>query len=189
MANANPELSPPEDLSISLAAANLYTLAISVPLVAVLFTLYAAFSPQPGPVGMPSPLEMLFFVVTLVLGILLHESIHGLGWAYFGQLPLRRIRFGFLARTITPYAHALDPMPARSYRLGTVLPALLLGAMPFVVGTILGRPAIALFGTVFSFAAGGDLLVLWVIRNVHPAAMVLDHPSRAGCLVVNNREE
>jgi hypothetical protein len=179
-----------EDLSISLAAANLYTLAISFPLVGVLAALYVAFSPKPSPViRLPSPLETLFFTLGLVLGIFLHEIIHALGWACFGRMPLRRIRFGVHARTLTPYAHAVDPMPARSYRLGAALPALVLGALPFVVGTVLGRPAIAFFGAVFSFAAGGDLLVLWIIRNVDARTMVQDHPSRAGCLVVDNGEE
>jgi len=42
---------------------------------------------------------------------------------------------------------------------------------------------------VFIFAAGGDLLVLWVIRNVDARAMVQDHPSRAGCLVVGHGDE
>ena len=189
MEEPNPKLARVQDLSISLASANLYTLAISIPLVAVLIALYVAFSPKAGPVGLPSNLEGLLFVTALVLGMVLHEIIHAVGWAYFGQLPLRRIRIGFHRRTLTPYAHAVDPMPARSYRLGAALPALVLGAIPFLVGMIIGRPAIALFGMVFSFAAGGDLLVLWVIRNVDARAMVQDHPSRAGCLVVGHGDE
>jgi hypothetical protein len=189
MAEPSPKLACVEDLSISLASANLYTLAISIPLVVVLIALYVAFSPKAGPVGLPSNLEGLLFVIALVLGMVLHEIIHAVGWAYFGQLPLRRIRIGFHRRTLTPYAHAVDPMPARSYRLGAALPALVLGAIPFLVGMIIGRPAIALFGMVFSFAAGGDLLVLWVIRNVDARAMVQDHPSRAGCLVVGHGDE
>ncbi len=174
-----------EDLSISLARANVHTLAVSLPLVGLMLLAYLGLSPAGvAPTAALTLPSTLLFLVVLVAGILTHEAIHGLAWAFFGRLPLRRIRFGFQASTLTPYAHALDPLPARAYRLGAVLPALLLGGLPFLVGTIVGSPSLALFGMIFVFAAGGDLLVLWLIRAVDARALVQDHPSRAGCIVL-----
>ena len=176
-----------QDLSISLARANVYTLSVSLPLVGLMLLTYLELSPVAAvPLAVRLPSTLLFLAV-LVAGILVHEAIHGLAWAYFGRLPLQRIRFGFQAATLTPYAHALDPMPARAYRIGAVLPALLLGGLPFLVGTIVGSLSLALYGMIFVFAAGGDLLVLWLIRNVDARALVQDHPSRAGCIVLPPR--
>ena len=175
------------DLSVSLARANVYTLAVSLPLVGLMVLAYFGLSPIapiPAPVTLTST---VLFLALLAAGILAHEAIHGLAWAYFGRLPLRRIRFGIQASTLTPYAHALDPMPARAYRLGAILPALLLGALPFVVGTAVGSASLALYGMIFVFAAGGDLLVLWLIRGVDARALVQDHPSRAGCIALAPR--
>jgi hypothetical protein len=171
-----------QDLSISLVRANVYTLAVSLPLVGLMLFAYLALYP-PATLALSLPSTLLFLVV-LVAGILAHEAIHGLGWAVFGGIPLQRIRFGFQASTLTPYAHALDPMPAGAYRLGALLPALALGALPFLIGAIVGSASLALFGMIFVFAAGGDLLVLWLIRGVAPRALVLDHPRRAGCIVL-----
>ena len=174
-----------QDLSISLVRANVYTLAVSLPLVGLMLLAYLELSPATlVPASTLALPVWLLFVALIVAGILAHEAIHGLAWSFFGRLPLRRIRFGFQASTLTPYAHALDPLPARAYRLGAVLPAILLGGLPFVVGTVLGSPSLALFGMIFVFAAGGDLLVLWLIRGVDPRALVQDHPSRAGCIVL-----
>jgi len=174
-----------QDLSISLARANVYTLAVSLPLVGLMLLVFLALHPAATlALALPS---LLLFLVLLVAGILVHEAIHGLAWAYFGGLPLRRIRFGFQVSTLTPYAHALDPMPVRGYRIGAILPALLLGGLPFVVGALIGSPLPALFGVIFAFAAGGDLLVLWLIRSVDARALVQDHPSRAGCIVLPPR--
>ena len=173
------------DLSISLARANVYTLAVSLPLVGLMLLAYLELSPAAlVPASTLTLPAWLLFVALIVAGILAHEAIHGLAWSFFGRLPLRRIRFGFQASTLTPYAHALDPLPARAYRLGAVLPAILLGGLPFAVGTVLGSPSLALFGMIFVFAAGGDLLVLWLIRGVDAQALVQDHPSRAGCIVL-----
>jgi hypothetical protein len=174
-----------QDRSISLARANVYTLAVSVPLVGLMLAAYLVLSPARGmPATGLSLQAALLFLVLMVAGIVVHEAIHGLAWAAFGHLPLKRIRFGIQASTLTPYAHALDPMPARAYRLGALMPALLLGVLPFAVGTAIGSASLALYGMIFVFAAGGDLLILWLIRGVDPRALVLDHPSRAGCIVL-----
>jgi hypothetical protein len=174
-----------QDLSISLARANVYTLAVSLPLVGLMLFAYLALYPAVSlALALPSA---LLFMVLLVAGILAHEAIHGLAWSLIGRLPLRRIRFGFQASTLTPYAHALDPMPVRAYRIGAVLPALLLGGVPFLIGMVVGSASMALFGMIFVFAAGGDLLVLWLIRNIDARALVQDHPSRAGCIVLPPR--
>jgi len=174
-----------QDLSVSLTRANVYTLAVSLPLVGLMLLAYLELSPAGFvPANTLMLTASLLFLVLVVTGILAHEANHGLAWALLGRLPLQRIRFGFQASTLTPYAHALDPLPARAYRLGAILPALLLGGLPFLVGTIVGSPSLALFGMIFVFAAGGDLLVLWLIRGIDARALVQDHLSRAGWLVL-----
>jgi hypothetical protein len=174
-----------KDHSISLARANVYTLVISLPLVGLMLAAYLLLSPARGASapGLSLPSALLFLVL-MIAGILIHEGIHALAWSAFGRMPLKRIRFGFQASTLTPYAHALDPMPARAYRLGALMPALLLGVLPFAVGVAISSVSLALYGMIFVFAAGGDLLILWLIRGVDPRALVLDHPSRAGCIVL-----
>lgn len=182
----SPERRPEgRDLSVSLARANVLTLAISLPLVALMLVVYRLLAPEGAPPAVGGTLATaLAFLALVVVGILAHEGIHGLAWAYFGRLPLGRIRFGLQVKTLTPYAHALDAMPARAYRLGALLPALVLGVLPFAVGTAAGSAGWALYGMIFTFAAGGDMLVLWLIRGVDARARVLDHPSRAGCIVL-----
>jgi hypothetical protein len=149
-----------------------------------MLAVFLALSPRGASTAGLSVQGALLFLLSMIAGILVHEGIHGVAWAAFARLPLKRIRFGFQASTLTPYAHALDPMPARAYRLGAIMPALLLGLLPFAAGTAIGSLWLALYGMIFVFAAGGDLLVLWLIRGVDRYALVLDHPSRAGCIVL-----
>jgi hypothetical protein len=181
------EQSHAKDLSVSLVEANLYSLAFSLPLLAVLFGIYLALSPREGTANAHLTAACgVVFLAFLLLGIVVHEVIHGVAWAFFGGLPLKRIRFGLAASTLTPYAHALDPLPAGAYRLGALLPAILLGVVPFAVGTAVGSLVLALYGMAFVFAAGGDLLVLWLIRKVGRNVRVQDHPTRAGCIVLED---
>ena len=47
---------------------------------------------------------------------------------------------------------------------------------------------IMIFGLLFTLASGGDLLILWLIRKVKPGEFVQDHPTRAGCYVIEDAD-
>lgn len=161
------------DLSIPMANANLYSLAI-LPLVALLAAVfvylwgYGALSDGATferPVVSIVAVYVIGFLV-VAFGIAAHEAIHGLSWAYFGGKQMSAIKFGFQVKTLTPYAHCKEPIEARTYRIEAAMPGLVVGLLPSLVGIATGNGWIMLFGLFFTFAAGGDLLVLWLIRKV-----------------------
>ena len=39
------------------------------------------------------------------------------------------------------------------------------------------------FGFFFTFAAGGDFLILWLLRKEKDTYMVQDHPKKIGCII------
>lgn len=82
------------------------------------------------------------------------------------------------------YAHLKEPVAVRIYRIGAVMPGLLLGILPALAGALTGNVPVLLFGMLFVVGAGGDFLVLWLIRGVAPDAQVEDHPSKVGCYVL-----
>lgn len=174
-----------EDLSISLSRANVLVGVASLPVVLAMLLLFQIVSPAlSGHAGSLSLAAIGLTLVATLPGIFLHEVIHGATWRAFGRLGRGRVTFGFHRATLTPYAHALDPMPVWAYRAGAVLPAILLGVLPYAAGILWGSLPVALFGILFVTAAGGDMLVLWLLRKAKGGAQVLDHPSRAGCLIV-----
>ncbi len=168
------------DASVSMEQANLYGIFFALPAAIIQvgsFTwLYGlrAFEPD-GNIG--------WLVVVTVLGIVVHEWIHGLSWAFFGRKPFSAIRFGFMWKTLTPYAHINEPLEVNAYRLGTFLPGLLLGIIPFFVARAWGSGDWMWFSLLHTSAACGDWLILWLIRRVRPGDLVEDHPTRAGCYV------
>lgn len=64
------------------------------------------------------------------------------------------------------------------------MPGLVLGIFPSLIGIITGYGWIMLFGLLFLLAAGGDILIIWLIRNVEAGKLVKDHPTRAGCCII-----
>lgn len=170
------------DRSISMLKAQ--TAALPFGLFAVIeFILFAAvWGFEPVKEAMDIMLPWFFFPI-FAAGIVVHEGIHGLAWMFAGRLPFGKMKFGFQLKTLTPYAHCTVPISKSAYVFGTLMPAFILGFFPFLVSLINGSGWLLMFGILFTFAAVGDFLIIWLIRSDPWNALVQDHPENAGCYV------
>jgi hypothetical protein len=116
--------------------------------------------------------------------VVVHELIHGLCFAYFGGKPFSSVQYGVHGKMLPAYASLPEPIPARAYRIGTAMPGLLLRVLPYLAGLATGNVWMTLFGVVFTWSAGGDALILLLMRGVGPRELVEDSPTRVGSPVV-----
>jgi hypothetical protein len=172
------------DCSVSMFMANILGVLFVVPSVAVLAGGYAALWGWRS-LGAGLNAVNLWALPVLLAAIALHEVIHGVTWAWFSGKPLGVIGYGFHAATLTPFAHSKEPLPIRAYLIGTLMPGLALGVLPCLVATATGSGILMLAGLVMTAAAGGDLLIVWLLRGAGRRSLVLDHPNRAGCWVLD----
>lgn len=172
------------DLSVSMARANLVVLVIGLPVVILQFILFSIYHP-----GVDQSLTWNFaaFLLAIILGVVIHEWIHGGTWMLAGRKPWSSIKFGFQTATLTPYAHLKEPIEVNAYRIGAFMPGLIVGILPFVSSLVTGNTNLFWFSLIHTTAAGGDWLVLWLIRNVESGSLVEDHPSQAGCYVIEGQ--
>jgi hypothetical protein len=131
--------------------------------------------------------EILLVFLGLAVLVVAHEATHAIGWIVFGGVPVSGISFGVDKKTLSPYAHANVPMQANGYRIGAVLPLIVTGILPTIIGTIIGHGWGTFLGVFMIMGAVGDLLVLWAIRTLPADARVLDHPHNAGCYVLDEK--
>lgn len=164
-----------------MAQANVYAIVATLPLILPLFLLYVGVWQGLNWDG--SAFSTLFLLAVFLLSVVVHELIHAFTWRWAAGLSAAEVQLGFQWRTLTPYAHAKVPMPASAYRLGTVMPGLVLGVLPAVAALLLGQSGLFLFGLLSIFSAGGDLTILWLLRSVKGTQLVEDHPTQAGCFV------
>ncbi|MCA9903976.1 MAG: DUF3267 domain-containing protein [Anaerolineae bacterium] len=133
-----------------------------------------------------SGITFIAWIAAILVGIILHEGIHALGWKTFGNLRWRDLSFGVDRATLSPYCHAHVPMTAAAYRIGALLPGILIGFLPAIIGIVLADAFLTAMGAFLLSAAIGDFIVLWVLRTIPANAHVLDHPSNAGCYVLES---
>lgn len=124
----------------------------------------------------------LFFGL-LILGVLLHELIHGITWAIYCKKGFKSIQYGIIWKALTPYCHCREVLAINEYRLGTIMPGIVLGFIPALAGILTGNNMSLILGIIFTVAAGGDFIFIWLLKKEPKDSYVLDHPDKVGCIV------
>jgi hypothetical protein len=169
------------DLSISMARASLVVTFLSLPIIAAQFAIFVLLH---GMKGLRITWGFPLFISAVLLGIVAHELIHAASWVIFGHKPFSMIQFGFQWKTLTPYTHLKKPIEVGVYRIGAFMPGFFLGILPYALSLLLRDGNLFWFSIIHASAAGGDWLVIWLIRHVKRGALVEDHPTHAGCYVL-----
>jgi len=171
------------DLSISLERANVIVLFISIPVAILQFLIFSMIH---GMENLETTWSLVALILVVLLGIIAHEFIHGITWVIFGRKPFSAVKFGFQWKTFTPYAHLKEPVDVYAYRIGGFMPGFILGILTYLLSLVLGDGNLFWFSLVHTAASGGDWLILWLIRNVKAGMQVEDHPTNAGCYVIES---
>lgn len=179
------------EYTLSFTAANVYAIALVIPIVAIFVFPYAwiygweTFSIDIFQFIINIPL----LIVSIVAGTIAHEFIHAVCWSWLDDIPWEKIQFGFKWKTLTPYVHCPEPVKVSNYRWGVAMPGLVLGIIPYIMALILQNGWLLGFGLFFTLAATGDILILWLLRDVEAGREVQDHPDLVGCRVINTNEK
>ena len=73
-----------------------------------------------------------FIFLILILGIVVHELIHGITWTMFAKNGHKSIKYGVLWKMVTPYCHCKEPLLVKHYIIGAITPAIILGLLPAI---------------------------------------------------------
>lgn len=168
--------------TIDLKKANIFSLAV-LAVTALAFAVPYILLWGKQPIQPSHPLAPIGFFLVLIVGIVVHELIHGLVWAHYAPSGFKSISFGVIWKMLTPYCHCNEPLKVKNYIKGCIAPLVVLGIVPGVLGLAIGSVAVTVFGVIFISSAAGDIMVAWRLRREPAENTVLDHPSEVGYLV------
>jgi len=130
----------------------------------------------------------IFILVVLLILAILHEFLHAICFILSNDAGWKDIKFGIHWKWLIFYAHLKVPISKSTYRISILLPGIILGIIPTVCGMIFENVIIAFVGAVMTGAAGGDLVVIWMLRAIPSDRKILDHPSECGFILINNND-
>jgi len=185
-----------EERFIDLYKANIFALFLFIPII-LLYTLpfYLIWGRNENPfVFIKNMLEItslssaLLGVLIVVIGVMVHELIHGITWSCYTTKGFRSIKFGVLLKMLTPYCHCREPLRVRQYIIGALMPSIILGIIPIIYAWYSGNIHILLFAIFFTVSAAGDFMIVHLIWREDMRSLVLDHPSEAGCFIYKKED-
>jgi len=124
------------------------------------------------------------FVLSLVIGSLVHELIHAAFFLPFLPSTFKGLKFGYLKEKMALYVHLKEPISVTGFRIGVIMPAFILGILPIIFGLLYGFLSALLFGILLTVAAAGDLLLLAKTRHLHSGYMIKDQPDDIAVIAV-----
>lgn len=119
----------------------------------------------------------------IILGIVAHELIHGICFAYFAKNGFKSIKFGVIWKWVTPYCHCTEPLTIKACIIGTAMPGIVLGFLPCILAIFVGNLGLLFFGLFFTLAAGGDFMMIFKLRKEPKDNLYKDHPDKIGGVV------
>lgn len=129
-----------------------------------------------------------FPVIYLIL-VALHEIIHAIGFWLFGKVQWKNIKFGIIKGALMPYTHCENVVHSKAYGLTLLLPTLILGIVPFVIGLIERSILFYFYGAIMIVAGLGDFLVYLKVRKIPKDSFVIDHSDKIGFKVLTKKAE
>jgi hypothetical protein len=123
------------------------------------------------------------FTVAIILGIPIHELLHGLFFSIFAPSGFRSVKFGVMWEYMSPYCTCTKALKLRYYLIAAAAPGVILGILPLTLAFIIGRFDFFAFGIIYIMGAGADFMMIWILRNEKKDKYVLDHATKAGCWI------
>ena len=171
-----------KDLTIGMGKANLFSILLFIPLFIVG---YGAYYLVHGELGF-SKFNFFGILIAFLVLIVIHELIHGISWSFFTPHHFKDVEFGVMRSSLTPYCTCKVPLKKGQYAFGSVMPLVLLGILPMIVGVAIGNPTVLFIGILMADTAGGDLMILHQLLSYKSDArevIYADHPTEAGLVV------
>ncbi|MDA3891393.1 MAG: DUF3267 domain-containing protein [Salinivirgaceae bacterium] len=164
---------------------NVYVMLLTIPLWAIICGLYVwIFGLVDYLTGIRDVLNVKIFVL-LFLGIPIHEFLHAATWMVLQTEGFENIKFGFNWQSLTPYTHYTKPMVIWKYRWGGAIPGLFMGVIPIILSFVFSNASLNFIGFLFSWAAMGDVISLWMTRKYKANQIVKDHPDELGVIIID----
>ena len=182
-------------LTFDLVKLNLYGFIASIPIILIYsISFYLIWRQELSIEGLKNLefkkelVEYAFeYSFSIVFIMLLGIVIHGITFSFFTKTSFKAIKFSVIWKILTPYCHCTEPLKVKHYRIGGIMPAVILGFLPFIYSLLFENIFCLIFSIFFTMAAIGDFYIFYLLRNENKNSMVLDHPSEVGCFIYREK--
>jgi hypothetical protein len=106
------------------------------------------------------------FILSMVLGVILHEFVHAIFAAIYNPKGWSSIKIGFNLKKGVAYCRCTEPMKVKHWRIIAIMPLILIGMIPYIISFIFGFYPLMYLSVMMIFASCNDVTALYRISNL-----------------------
>lgn len=176
------------DLTVDIITANKMALVVMLPFVVIAVAVYFIVL---GKSGLNIQfVDLLWYVLAMFAGVVVHELLHGVTWAMFCR-SFKYISFGVMWNVLTPYCTCSKPLKKWQYIVGALMPTIVLAIGLTVLSVLTAQLWIVILNVFMIIGGGGDFyMVLKLLKfKSEGDTLYYDHPYECGVVAfVRNQQ-
>ena len=125
-------------------------------------------------------INLILFMAVYILLAVLHEGIHAITCMTHKSVGVKDIKFGIIMEYLAPYFHCKVPINVKKYREVLLMPTIILGFLPSLLGFLLGSTLLTSYGFLMTLGGIGDFMVYKALRKYNKDDLIMDNPDSIG---------
>jgi hypothetical protein len=123
--------------------------------------------------------------VSILLGfLLLHEVIHGIFWSKYTD-----VKVGIILNSVYRFFYCNEPIKVGHYITGLIMPSIILGIIPLIIGLIFGSIFVYGFGLLFIVAGADDFYIIYQLKKEDRKCFIRDMDKEIGIIIYKHKKE
>lgn len=170
-----------KDVTISSGKAMILGVLYALPFVIIFGLLYRFMLIERAHLSEVGGLSFyVMFIVIIAVSVVIHELLHGIGWAISSGKGRDVVRFNINA--MMPSCACRGALKKKQYLIGVLTPFVILG-LGSVLFVFIYPGTISLLTMIVNFvAAGADLIIAFNVLKERDS-LIVDHPTEAGYII------
>ena len=170
-----------KDVTISSGKAMILGVLYALPFVIIFGLLYRFMLIERAHLSEVGGLSFyVMFIVIIAVSVVIHELLHGIGWAISSGKGWNVVRFNINA--MMPSCACRETLKKKQYLIGVLTPFVILG-LGSVLFVFIYPGTISLLTMIVNFvAAGADLTIAFNVLKEQDS-LIVDHPTEAGYII------
>lgn len=115
----------------------------------------------------------------ILIGMVLHELIHGVVAAKYADKGWGSVSFGVMWKYLAPYCHCKEPLMVNHYRAVILMPSIV-AFLFMIVATLCGLANLVCISAIMLVGGIGDFTICYRLRKEAADVLVYDYPDKVG---------
>ena len=117
--------------------------------------------------------------VSILLGFLvLRETIQGVYWSKYTE-----VKITIILKSVFRLLYCSEPIKIGHYIIGLIMPSIILGIIPLIIGIIFESIFVYGFGLLFIIAGAGDFYIIYQIGKKDKKCFIKDMDEKIGIII------